>query len=228
MSERDLGQRYEFHSHSVFSDGDLLPAALVREAEVRGHAALAITDHVDASNLEEVLAGLTKFDREMRGKLPIIFIPGAEISYIQPKYIKEYCQRARQHGAKLIIVHGESPVESVYPGTNNAAVKEAGLVDILAHPGNITEEDAILAAKNEIFLELTARRGHREGNRHVAEMARQFKAKCIVDTDCHHETDLITQEQAFILCKEAGLSDKEALVVIRDNPQILLKRSERQ
>ncbi|MFA4844077.1 MAG: histidinol phosphate phosphatase domain-containing protein [Candidatus Margulisiibacteriota bacterium] len=228
MSERDLGQRCEFHSHSIFSDGTLLPAALVREAEVRGHAALAITDHVDPSNLEEVLAGLTKFAREMRGKLPIKFIPGAEISYIQPPYIKEYCLKARQRGAKLIIVHGESPVESVYPGTNHAAVKEAGLVDILAHPGDLVEEDAILAAKNEVFLELTARRGHRDGNHHVAEMARRYGARLIVDTDCHDETDLITQEQAFIICKEAGLSDEEALVVIRDNPRILLKRSERQ
>jgi len=223
----ELGPRVEFHCHSLFSDGILLPAGLIREAEIRGHSALAITDHVDASNLEEVIKALTLFEREMQGKLPVKFIPGVEISYLMPKYIPEYCKKARSLGAKLIIVHGESPVEPVYPGTNHAAVKEKGLVDILAHPGNLNEEDAILAAKNEVFLELTARKGHRDGNRHVAEMARRYKAKLIVNTDCHSEADLITQEQAFNLCKEAGLSDEEAIKVVRDNPQELLKRIER-
>jgi len=221
----DLGPRVEFHSHSIFSDGTLLPAALLREAEVRGHSALAITDHVDTSNLEDVTKTLVRFAKAMQGKLGIKFIPGVEVSYIKPQYIADHCRQARKLGAKLIIVHGESPVEPVYPGTNHAAVKQPGLVDILAHPGNITEEDAILAAKNGVYLELTARKGHRDGNRHVAEMARQFKAKCVVDTDCHNESDLITQEQAFQLCREAGLSDEEALRTVKDNPQELLKRT---
>ena len=143
----NLGSRVEFHSHSIFSDGSLLPAALIREAELKGCSALAITDHVDASNIEEVLNGLTKFARETKGQLPIKFIPGAEVSYIAPKYLPDACRKARKLGAKLIIVHGESPSEQVYPGTNHAAVREKGLVDILAHPGNIDEEDSILAAK---------------------------------------------------------------------------------
>ena len=223
----NLGSRYEFHSHSIFSDGSLLPAALVREAEVRGNIGLAITDHVDASNIEEVLKGLTKFERDTRGQLPIKFFPGAEVSYVAPKYLPDYCRKARRLGAKVIVVHGESPSEQVYPGTNHAAVKEKGLVDILAHPGNIVEEDAILAAQNGVYLEITARRGHKEGNRHVAEMARRYGAKLVVDTDCHKEDDLITQEQAFALCKEAGLTDEEALATVRDNPLELVKRIER-
>ncbi len=223
----NLGSRYEFHSHSIFSDGALLPAALIREAEVKGNIGLALTDHVDQSNIEEVLKALTKFEKETRGKLPIKFFPGAEVSYVAPKYIADYCKKARRLGAKVVVVHGESPSEQVYPGTNHAAVKEAGLVDILAHPGAISEEDAILAAQNGVFLEITARRGHKEGNRHVAEMARRYGAKTIVDTDCHSEADLITQEQAFALCKEAGMTDEEALTTVRDNPLELVKRIER-
>lgn len=220
----NLGSRVEFHSHSIFSDGALLPAALIREAEVRGCSALAITDHVDASNLEDVVKTLTRFEKETRGQLPIKFIPGVEVSYIKPEFIAESCRKARHLGAKLVIVHGESPSESVYPGTNHAAVREKGLVDILAHPGNIVEEDAILAAQNGVFLEITARKGHKDGNRHVAEMSRRYGAKLVVDTDCHNEADLITQEQAFALCKEAGMTDEEAILAIRDNPQTLLKR----
>ena len=222
----DLGSRVEFHSHTVNSDGHLLPEALIREAEVRGHSAIAITDHVDHSNLERVLKILVDFGKKPRGRLPIKYLPGAEISYLLPPYIAEACQKARRLGAKIIVVHGESPVENVPPGTNHAAVKNKGLVDILAHPGNISVEDAILAAHNGVYLELTARRGHKVGNRHVAEMARQYGAKLIVDTDAHREDDLITQEQAFNLCKEAGLNDQEALAVIKDNAQELLKKSE--
>jgi len=222
-----LGQRIEFHCHSIFSDGLLLPAALIREAEIRGHSALAITDHVDDSNIEAVVKTLTAFEKKTRGKLPIKFIPGVEVSYIKPEYFLELCKKARKLGAKLIIVHGESPVEPVYPGTNHAAVSRPGIVDILAHPGNITEEDVKLAAQNGIFLEITARKGHKQGNQHVAELALKFGAKLIVDTDCHNESDLITQEQAFQLCKEAGLSDDEALKTIRDNPQELIRRIER-
>jgi len=156
--------RYDFHTHSIFSDGALLPAALIREAEVRGHEALAITDHVDASNIEDVIKTLTHFAKEMKGKLPIKFFPGVEISYIKPEYIPGYCKKAKKLGTKLIVVHGESPVEPVYAGTNHIAVQQKGLVDILAHPGmSLTEEDALLAAKNGVFLEITSRRGHRDG-----------------------------------------------------------------
>jgi len=217
--------RYDFHTHSIFSDGILLPAALIREAEVRGHAALAITDHVDASNIEEVIKALTRFDKEMKGKLPVKFFPGVEVSYIEPKYIPEYCKKARKLGAKVIVVHGESPVEPVYSGTDHIAVQQKGLVDILAHPGNnLTEDDAGLAAKNGIFLEITSRRGHRDGNKHVAEMARKTGAKLLINTDSHSENDLLTYEQAFEVAKEAGLSDAEAKIALIDNPQELIRR----
>jgi histidinol phosphatase-like PHP family hydrolase len=222
----NLGQRYDFHTHTIFSDGYLLPAALIREAEVLGHAGLAITDHVDASNIEDVIKSLTHFEKEMKGKLSIKFFQGVEISYIRPEDIIEYCKKARKLGAKVIIVHGESPVEQVYSGTNHAAVCEKGIVDILAHPGNITDEDVQLAAKNGVFLEITARKGHKDGNRHVAELAKKYGAKMIVDTDSHRETDLITQEQAYSLCKEAGLDDIEAIKTIKDNPLELIKRIE--
>lgn len=219
--------RYDFHTHSIFSDGMLLPAALIREAEVRGHVALAITDHVDASNIEDVIKSLTLFEKEMKGKLPLKFFPGVEISYIKPEYIAEYCKKSRKLGAKVIVVHGESPVEPVYPGTDHVAVQLKGLVDILAHPGNnLTEEDAILAAKNGVFLEISARKGHREGNKHVAELARKTGAKLLINTDSHSETDLLTYEQAFEVAREAGLTDAEAKTTLTDNPQELIKRIE--
>jgi histidinol phosphatase-like PHP family hydrolase len=221
---KNLGARYDFHTHTIFSDGVLLPAALAREAEVRGADVLGIADHVDASNIEEVISGLLKFYKVHKELVNIQVIPGVEISYIKPDKIIEYCKKARKLGIKLVVVHGESPVEPVYEGTNHAAVSEKGIVDILAHPGNISEEDVILAAKNEVFLELSARNGHKNGNHHVAELARKYGARLLVNTDAHSEKDLLTQEQAYNIAKESGLSDGEALVVVRDNPKELIKR----
>jgi histidinol phosphatase-like PHP family hydrolase len=222
---KDLGKRIDFHIHSIFSDGTLLPAAIAREAEVKGHSVIAISDHVDASNLEEVLAALTKFVKKQGKTLPVRVLPGVEISYLRPDLIKDYAKRARKLGAKIVIVHGQSPVEPVIPGTNIEAVKLKGLVDILAHPGNsLTDEEALLAKENGIYLELSARKGHREGNKHVADVAKRTGAKLLVDTDAHNETDMITQEQAYQLALDAGLNEEEAVRAVRDNPQELLAR----
>jgi len=222
---KDLGKRIDFHIHSIFSDGMLLPAAIAREAEVKGHAAVAISDHVDASNLEEVLAALTKFVKKQGKTLSVQVLPGVELSYLRPDLIKDYAKQARKLGAKIVIVHGQSPVEPVIPGTNLESVKLKGLVDILAHPGNtLTEEEAGLAKENGIYLELSTRRGHKEGNRHVAQIAMKTGAKLLVNTDAHNETDMITQEQAYQVALDAGLTEEEAIKVVRDNPRELLAR----
>ena len=223
---QNLGSRIEFHSHTIFSDGELLPAGLAYEAAARGHSAIAITDHADASNLEEALFAVTKLVKEQGESLPLKVIPGVEISYLDPKLIEKYARRARELGAKIVVVHGESPVEPVPKGTNRAALQLKGLVDILAHPGRITEEETILAKVNHIYLELSARKGHRRANRHIVKMAEQFGAKLIVNTDAHSEKDLITQKQAYLLAKEAGLKKEAALKAVRDNVQDLIRRTE--
>lgn len=221
----DLGQRIEFHSHTIFSDGLLLPAALAYEAAHLGHQALAITDHVDASNIEIALPALVKFVKDQGKKLPLTVFPGVELSYLDPEQIEHYAKRARKLGAKIIIVHGQSVVEPAVPkGTNLAALRLKGLVDILAHPGLITEEEAILAKVNNIYLELSARRGHCEGNKHVAKMAIEFGAKLLVNTDTHSEKDLITQEVALSIAEKAGLKKEAAIKTIKNNPLELLKR----
>jgi histidinol phosphatase-like PHP family hydrolase len=224
---KDLGKRIEFHSHTIFSDGALLPGGLVWEAATRDHAAIAITDHADSSNLEKALFAATKYVKEEGETLPIKVIPGVEISYLAPQLIEKYAKRAKELGAKIIIVHGESPVEPVPKGTNHSALKLKGLVDILAHPGWITEKDAKLAALNDIYLELSARKGHLKGNKHVVKMAKKTGAKLIINTDTHSEKDLITQEEALKIAKNSGLNNEEALQVVKNNPEELLKRIER-
>ena len=52
--------RADLHTHSIFSDGELIPAELVRRAQAIGHDAIAITDHVDMTNVEWVVKNVIK------------------------------------------------------------------------------------------------------------------------------------------------------------------------
>ena len=45
---------YDLHTHSLLSDGELLPSELARRYEEKGYKAIAITDHVDFSNIKIV------------------------------------------------------------------------------------------------------------------------------------------------------------------------------
>jgi histidinol phosphatase-like PHP family hydrolase len=134
----------------------------------------------------------------------------------------ELAAKAKKLGAQVIIVHGESPVEPVEEGTNEVAVNLPD-VDILAHPGNkLTVEEAEAARENGVLLELTSRRGHRMGNKHVARVGLEAKASFIVNTDAHQPEDLITVAQALALARSAGLPEKIARDSVSSNPRKLI------
>lgn len=220
---KDIGKRIDLHTHSLLSDGILLPSEAARYASVMNFAALAITDHIDYSNMESVLKKILLFYEKQARFLDIDFIPGVEITHVSPNIIPELAKEARSLGAKIIVLHGETPAEPVTPGTNHSGVMQKGLIDILAHPGYISEEDTFLAKENGVYLELTSRLLHKEPNKHIAVLASKIGAKLLVNTDAHRPEDYITQEQAFDIAKESGLSDSEALKAVRDNPRELLE-----
>jgi len=165
----------DLHTHSIFSDGELVPSELARMAVASGYRVIAITDHVDHSNMDFIIPRIVKVCEKISDVCPIIAIPGVELTHIHPNHITSLAVEARQLGAKIIVVHGETIVEPVMPGTNLAALKAP--IDILAHPGLITEEEAELAAGNGVFLEISARHGHSLTNGHVAALARISGAK---------------------------------------------------
>jgi len=218
-----LGNRIELHIHSLFSDGVLLPSEIVRRAEALGYGAVAITDHADASNLEFIVARLITASDELKKHSSVQLIPGVELTHIPLRSINGLARRARQLGAELILIHGETLIEPVQHGTNHAAVS-CEEVDILAHPGLLSEVDAALAAKNNIYIELSARKGHCLTNGHVVKIAKMAEAKMVLNTDLHEPTEFITQEQAFQITLGSGLDDSEALKVIKENPENLVKR----
>jgi len=201
----------DLHTHTIFSDGELLPSELVRRAEVKGYTAIALTDHVDYTNLEHVLSSLLKA-KYLEDVLDIRVLVGVELTHVPGEKIEPLAALARRSGAELVVVHGETPAEPVRPGTNRAAL-EAG-VDILAHPGFLTRAEAEMARERGVCLEITSRAGHNITNGHVARMAKEAGALMVVNTDAHSPEDLIDQERAVQIAFGAGLDWEESRKIV--------------
>jgi len=215
---------YDFHTHSFLSDGELLPMELIRRCMVNGYTAMAITDHVSASTVERVVDEVSR-DCEMAKRLwGFDVLPGVEITHVPASGIAEVAQRATQCGALIVVVHGETVVEPVEPGTNRAAV-ECPDVDILAHPGLLSYDEAKIAAANGTYLEISCRKGHCLTNGHVAKLARDAGARLIVNTDGHAPGDLLGGNFASIVARGAGLTDAEVDAASYQNPEKLLERA---
>jgi putative hydrolase len=148
-------------------------------------------------------------------------IPGIELTHVPPSRIDAATREARSLGAKLVVCHGETLVEPVALGTNRAAI-EAG-VDILAHPGLITDEEAALAAERGTCLELTTRRGHSLSNGHVVCLARAHGAPLVLNTDSHAPGDLTPLAVARRIALGAGLDEDGFAQLIRNAEALVLR-----
>ena len=209
----------DLHTHTIFSDGVLVPSELVRRAEVKGLTGIGLTDHGDTSNLELIIPRIVSVAEELNRTLSIRVVPGIELTHVPPPLIGELAKRARELGARLVVVHGETVVEPVAPGTNRAALEAD--IDILAHPGLITAADVSLAAERGVFLEISARAGHSLTNGHVARLATEAGAKLVINTDSHTPGDLIDRDRACQIVYGAGLPP-EAFDELQANAKTLL------
>ena len=212
----------DLHTHSFFSDGELIPSELIRRAEAIGYKAIAITDHVDASNIDFIIPKIVQAIRKMREYLSIEALPGAEITHAPPQTIPDLVKEARKLGAKIVVVHGETLVEPVRPGTNRAAI-EAG-ADILAHPGLISEEDLLFAKEKGVTLEITSRKGHSLSNGYVVKEAVRLGVRLCINTDSHSPSDLITKEFASKILLGSGIENTR-LDQIFENSKVIIENA---
>jgi len=210
----------DLHSHTIFSDGVLIPSELARRAEHKGLQVIGITDHGDFSNIDFIIPRLVAVAAELNPVLGIRIIPGIEITHVPPSLIADTILKSRALGAKIVIVHGETIAEPVTAGTNRAAI-DAG-ADILAHPGLISEADVKAAKDKNVLLEITARKGHSLTNGHVARLAEKIGTKMIINTDSHAPGDLIDEQSAKKVVRGAGL-DEEYFVKMQDNASALIR-----
>jgi len=211
----------DLHTHSLFSDGELTPAELARRFEVAGYRTLAITDHGDQSNIDLIIPRLVAFCDEINRLEGIRVIPGIELTHIRPEAIPTLVSRSRALGARLVLVHGESIVEPVAPRTNRMAIVSA--VDILAHPGLITEEETLLAKEYSVYLELTSRKGHSLTNGHVAQLAHRMGASMILNSDAHAPDDIWPAARLHEIVMAAGLTEDDYHTMMQ-NAESIAKR----
>ncbi len=206
---------FDLHCHSLFSDGELLLSELVRRLEVKGYQAVCVTDHADESNIDFILEGIHRACGQINRHSATRLIPGIELTHVHPKRIEPLTSKARSSGARIVVCHGETIVEPVLPGTNRAAI-EAG-VDILAHPGLITEEEVAMAASAGVLLELSGRKGHSLTNGHVASLARSIGARLVINSDGHAPGDFMNAEYARRVGIGAGLTPEDVEMLYETN-----------
>ena len=203
----------DLHTHTIFSDGELIPSELVRRAIIHGYKAIAITDHVDYTNFEHVLEAAKKA-KYVENEWDIRVFAGVELTHVPPRKIAPLAKKAKELGAEIVVVHGETIAEPVAPGTN-AASAACEYVDILAHPGLISEEEVQTAKENNVCLEITARNGHNRTNGHVTRLALGIGTTLLVNTDTHAPENLITDETALKIAMGAGLTESGAREVLK-------------
>lgn len=216
----------DLHTHSILSDGELLPFELIQRAISAGYKAIAITDHVDTSNIDFVVPRLYKSIMKLRGSVPIEVIVGAELTHVPSQMIKELMKEARELGAELIVVHGETIIEPVPSGTNRAAIEACA--DILAHPGLITTEDILFAKEKRVALEITSRKGHSLSNGYIAKESLKFGVPLVINTDAHSPSDLIGKDTAKRILLSSGIDETRIESVFETSKGLVekaLKRS---
>ena len=221
LSKEKLG-RCDFHTHSFFSDGVLLPIEQLRRAHVTGHEAYAITDHASASNLD-IIPKLAK-DCELAIKhWGLLALPGVELTHVPANAIQEVSEQAREMGAFIIVIHGETISEPVEPKTNLKAA-ECMQTDILAHPGLITNEVAKKCKSNNVFVEITSNPSHSMTNGHVAEIGLQEDVSFVQNTDTHRPTSMLSYEEGEKVLEGAGFTKEKITTILQKDTRNLIQK----
>jgi len=216
-------RRADFHSHSYLTDGESSPTDMWLEAQELEHRALALTDHVGPEDPRPLVDRLHQ-EAKVLESTRFIPIVGVELTKVPPRRIADQARAARKAGAEIVIVHGETIVEHVPPGTNHAAI-DCGLVDVLAHPGLLDPKDAELARAQSVVLEISGREGHSLANGHVARLALEVGAELVVDSDAHDPEHLIPLERARRIALGAGVPEKMLPRVLFGTPTELIRRT---
>ena len=95
----------DLHTHTIFSDGVLIPAELARRAEHKGLSVIGMTDHGDFSNMDFIIPRLRAAAAALNAASDITIVPGIEITHVPPQLMAQAVARARELGAEIVVVH---------------------------------------------------------------------------------------------------------------------------
>ena len=86
----------DLHTHTLFSDGELIPAELTRRAAVLGYRAIAMTDHGDLSNLDLIIPRVVRVADDLSKQWGLKVVPGIELTHVPPAQFNEATVEARK------------------------------------------------------------------------------------------------------------------------------------
>ncbi|MEG1610443.1 MAG: histidinol phosphate phosphatase domain-containing protein [Bilophila sp.] len=202
----------DFHIHVTPFDtggaqGGLLPTEALRLARCAGFRAVGLIVRADASSLSFLFPALLLLVRNCSLYAGVEAFAGVELVHVPPALLPDAVAEARSMGAKLVLAHGETivrnPATTVETGTNLAAI--AAGVDILAHPGLITPQDAAFAAEKGVRLELSLAPWHCLANAHIVRAATLANAPLLLNSDARTPADFYPPDATRTLRQSAAL-----------------------
>ncbi|MHB1525431.1 MAG: histidinol phosphate phosphatase domain-containing protein [Candidatus Dormibacteria bacterium] len=214
---------FDFHTHTTISDGHAAPLEMARRCQQNGYAAYVCSDHVDEATVERRVPEIVAACRLATRELGIAAIPAVEVTRVAPERVARVAARARSLGALLVVVHGETLGDFPQPGLNLAAARCPD-VDILGHPGLITDEAAEAARESGIHLEISAAGLHGLTNGHVARVALRLGVSLVLDSDAHRPEALLTAERADQVLRGSGVDLDTVLRIGASAPLAVLAR----
>ena len=146
-----------------------------------------------------------------------------ELMHLPPALLPAAVDKAREAGAALVMVHGETLTESVAEGTNFAAI-EAG-ADILCNAGLIDDQAAAYAAEKGVALELSCAPRHAFANAHILNMARKHGCTLVAGSCASAAKEIVHPALRSLLYKGAGLSAEEERTMRMNAHRLLQKHS---
>lgn len=194
-----------------------------------GFIAVGLVVRADQATLPVLLPGLADMVKNASLYAGIEAFAGVELIHVPPALLPDAVAKARELGAALVLGHGEgipcSATDTAERGGNLAAI-EAG-VDILAHPGLITAEDAARAAERGVLLELSLAPRHSLANGHVALMAARHGCGVIIGGNFGKAADFVSPQATRALYRAAaagaGISPHTTEAAARTLAQNLLR-----
>lgn len=213
----------DFHTHTTISDGHAAPLVMASRCRDNGYGAYVCSDHVDETTVERRVPEIVEACRQVERELDLTGIPAVEVTRVPPDRVAVVAARARSLGARLVVVHGETLGDFPQPGLNLAAARCPD-VDILGHPGLISDEAAEAARANGVHLEISAAGLHGLTNGHVAKTALRFGVPLVLDSDAHRPEALLTEARSRQLLLGSGLELDQLLQVATGAPLRVLAR----
>lgn len=225
-------RKFDFHTHTLYSDGDATALAMVEAAEARGLVAVALTDHgpelsvgISRDSIPSMLrdAALAREDAGIKvlAGIEANIVGDGEALDIDEKLIEKF--DVVLAGLHTMRVASSDPSELAREYLNIVTrVLERQSVDILAHPFQFRLYLAPYLTREELeeFIELVARKNvaielnskYRVPDRDFLQACLREGVKLSVGTDAHTTTEVGRVDWPMAMLKRVGAREEDLVL----------------